>query len=73
MITLYTFGPMFGLIDANPFVSKAHMLLKLAKLLYQTDTTGFNKAPKKKFVGRQTLWRRRERIRVCRIHTVPRF
>jgi glutathione S-transferase len=48
MITLYTFGPMFGLIDASPFVSKAHMLLKLAKLPYQTDSKGFDKAPKKK-------------------------
>jgi glutathione S-transferase len=48
MITLYTFGPMFGLPDASPFVTKAHMLLKLAKLPYQSDTNGFNKAPKQK-------------------------
>jgi glutathione S-transferase len=48
MITLYTFGPMFGLPDASPFVTKAHMLLKLAKRPYQADTKGFNKAPKQK-------------------------
>jgi glutathione S-transferase len=48
MITLYTFGPMFGLPDASPFCSKAHLLLKLANLPYQADTNGFNKAPKKK-------------------------
>jgi glutathione S-transferase len=48
MITLYTFGPAFGLADASPFVTKAHMLLKLAKRPYQTDSKGFGKAPKKK-------------------------
>jgi glutathione S-transferase len=48
MITLYTFGPFFGLPDASPFVMKAEMLLKLAKLPYQTNTRGFTKAPKGK-------------------------
>ncbi|BAQ15943.1 glutathione S-transferase family protein [Methyloceanibacter caenitepidi] len=48
MITLYTFGPAFGLPDMSPFVMKAEMLLKLAGLVYGTDTTGFSKAPKGK-------------------------
>jgi glutathione S-transferase len=48
MITLYTFGPFFGLPDASPFVMKAEMLLKLAKLEYRTDPRGFTKAPKGK-------------------------
>ena len=30
VITLYTFGPFFGLPDPSPFVMKAEMLLKLA-------------------------------------------
>lgn len=48
MITLYAFGPAFGLPDASPFVTKAEMLLKMANLPYRTDTTGFSKAPKGK-------------------------
>jgi glutathione S-transferase len=48
MITLYTFGPAFGLPDPSPFVTKAEMLLKLAGLPYRTDQTGFRKAPKGK-------------------------
>lgn len=48
MITLYTFGPAFGLIDPSPFVTKAEMLLKLAELPYRTDATGYRKAPKGK-------------------------
>jgi hypothetical protein len=32
MITLYTFGPYFGLPDASPFVTKAMLLLKFAAL-----------------------------------------
>lgn len=48
MITLYTFGPAFGLPDPSPFVVKGEMLLKLAGLPYQTDTHGFNRAPKGK-------------------------
>lgn len=48
MITLYTFGPAFGLPDPSPFVTKAEMLLKLAGLPYQTNTKGFRKAPKGK-------------------------
>ncbi|MEI9900922.1 MAG: glutathione S-transferase family protein [Hyphomicrobium sp.] len=48
MITLYTFGPAFGLPDASPFVMKAEVLLKMSGLPYRTDTTGFSKAPKGK-------------------------
>lgn len=48
MITLYTFGPAFGLPDPSPFVTKAEVLLKMAGLPYRTDTTGFKAAPKGK-------------------------
>ena len=48
MITLYTFGPHFGLPDGSPFVMKAEMLLKLAGLPYETNRRGFPKAPKGK-------------------------
>ncbi|NEX64113.1 glutathione S-transferase family protein [Noviherbaspirillum galbum] len=48
MITLYAFGPAFGLLDPSPFVTKAHMLLRMAGLPYRCDTTGFLKAPKGK-------------------------
>jgi len=48
MITLYTFGPYFGLPEASPFVMKGEMLLKLSGLEYQTNTRGLGKAPKGK-------------------------
>jgi enamine deaminase RidA (YjgF/YER057c/UK114 family) len=48
MITLYAFGPGFGMPDPSPFVTKAEVLLKMAGLAYRTDTTGFRKAPKGK-------------------------
>ena len=48
MITLYTFGPAFGLPDPSPFVMKAEVLLKLSGLPYRTDGKGFSKAPKGK-------------------------
>ena len=48
MITLYTFGPAFGLPDPSPFVIKAELLLKLAGLPYRCVTGGFRKAPKGK-------------------------
>lgn len=48
MITLYTFGPAFGLPDPSPFVMKAELLLKLAGLPYQTNTRGLGRAPKGK-------------------------
>jgi len=48
MITLYTFGPAFGLPDPSPFVMKAQMLLKIAKVGYEENTKGFFRAPKGK-------------------------
>ena len=48
MITLYTFGPYFGLPDGSPFVIKAMMLLKFAGLEYGEDRGGYGKAPKGK-------------------------
>jgi glutathione S-transferase len=48
MITLYTFGPWFGLPDGSPFVTKAMILLKMAGLAYQEDRGGYFKAPKGK-------------------------
>ncbi len=48
MITLYTFGPYFGLPDASPFVVKVMLLLKFAGLPYREDRGGFGKAPKGK-------------------------
>lgn len=48
MITLFTFGPYFGLPDPSPFVTKAEVLIKMAGLAYRTDRGGFRKAPKGK-------------------------
>jgi Glutathione S-transferase N-terminal domain len=48
MITLYTFGPAFGLPDPSPFVTKAETLIRMAGLRYRTNTEGFSKAPKRK-------------------------
>ena len=48
MITLYTFGPAFRLVDASPFVTKAVVLMKMSGLAFKTNTKGFNKAPKGK-------------------------
>lgn len=45
MITLYSFGPAFGLPDQSPFVTKIEMLLKMANLLYHTDVTGPARVP----------------------------
>jgi len=48
MLTLYTFGPKFGLPDASPFVTKTLVQLKMSGLPFETDTNGFGKAPKGK-------------------------
>jgi glutathione S-transferase len=48
MITLYVFGPAFGLPDASHFVMKTEVQLKMAKLAYRKDPTGFPNAPKGK-------------------------
>src|ERR1700722_5851477 len=48
VITLFTFGPYFGLPDGSPFVTKAMLLLKFAGLAYREDRSGYGKAPKGK-------------------------
>jgi glutathione S-transferase len=48
MITLHTFGPMFGLPDPSPFVTKADVLLKMSGLPYKTVIGDLRKAPKGK-------------------------
>jgi len=48
MITLQTFGPMFGLPDPSPFVTKADMLFKMSGLPYQTAIGNLGQAPKGK-------------------------
>lgn len=48
MITLYSFGPYFGLPDPSPFVMKAMLLLKFAGLDYVEKRGGPMKAPKGK-------------------------
>ncbi|MCI0699322.1 glutathione S-transferase family protein [candidate division KSB1 bacterium] len=48
MITLYTFGPYFGLPDGSPFVTKAMILLKFAGLPYEENRNGYGRAPKGK-------------------------
>ncbi len=48
MITLYGFGPAFGIPDPSPFVIKVEVLLKMAGLAFRTDTNGLTKAPKRK-------------------------
>jgi glutathione S-transferase len=48
MITLYTFGPYFGMPDGSPFCIKAEVLLKMSGLPYRLDHGGFMKAPKGK-------------------------
>lgn len=48
MLTLYGGGPAFGLPDASPFVSKAHVLLKMAGVPYTFAKANFRKAPKGK-------------------------
>lgn len=48
MITLYAFGPAFGLPDPSPYVMKTAIQLQMAGLPYRTDFTGFPVAPKGK-------------------------
>jgi glutathione S-transferase len=48
MITLYAFGPAWGLPDPSPFVTKVMVLLKMAGLPFETDNKGFRKAPRGK-------------------------
>lgn len=51
MITLFTFGPRFGLPDPSPFVTKVEVLLKLAGVPFETshaNASAPGKAPKGK-------------------------
>lgn len=48
MITLYGFGPAFGLPDPSPFVTKAEVLLKMAGLPYEKKRGDFKTNPKGK-------------------------
>jgi glutathione S-transferase len=50
MITLFGFGPAFGLPDPSPFVTKVEVLLKMEGLPYRTESSmaAFRKAPKGK-------------------------
>lgn len=48
MITLYSYGPAFGLPDPSPFVVKTEVLLKMADLAYEHARGDPRKAPKGK-------------------------
>jgi glutathione S-transferase len=48
MITLYTFGPGFGLPDPSPFVTKADVLLQMSGCPYECKRADVRKAPKAK-------------------------
>lgn len=48
MITLYAFGPMWGMPDPSPFVIKTLVQLKMAGLPFRIDYEGYPRAPKGK-------------------------
>ncbi len=48
MITLYTFGPKFGLPDPSTFCMKVLVLLKMSGLEFDAATANLRKAPKGK-------------------------
>lgn len=48
MITLYGFGPLFGLPDPSPFVMKVEIQLKMSGLAWRRDRGGPLAAPKGK-------------------------
>ena len=50
MITLYTFGPMFGLADPSPFVTKTLVQMKMSGVPFRIDAGpgALRKAPKGK-------------------------
>ncbi len=48
MLTLFTFGPAFGLPDPSPFVMKVETLLRIAGIAHQTKRANLRRAPKGK-------------------------
>ena len=48
MITLYNFGPGFGLPEVSPYCMKTEIQLKMAGLAYRKEEGGYPKAPKGK-------------------------
>lgn len=50
MITLYSFGPCFGVMDASPFVVKVDLFLRITKLAYsvRSGASYLKKSPKGK-------------------------
>src|SRR5262245_1402886 len=48
MILLQTIGPMFGLPDPSPFVTKLDVLLRMSELPDETQRGDFRQAPKGK-------------------------
>jgi glutathione S-transferase len=48
MIILQTIGPMFGLLDPSPFVTKMDVLLKMSGVPYESKPGDFRQAPKGK-------------------------
>jgi glutathione S-transferase len=48
MLTLYTFGPYFGLPDGSPFCIKAQTLLAMSGLPHRVEKMNFRQAPKGK-------------------------
>lgn len=48
MLTVYAFGPAFGLSDTSPFVVKLETWLRMAQIPYRSERGDIRKAPKKK-------------------------
>lgn len=48
MLTVYVFGPGFGLSDTSPYVVKLETWLRMAKVPYRSERGDLRKAPKKK-------------------------
>lgn len=48
MLTVYGFGPAFGLPDTSPFVVKVQTWLQMAQVAYRNERGDLRKAPKKK-------------------------
>ena len=48
MITLYSFGPYFGLPEPSPFTMKTQVQLKMAGLAFASEYGGIDRSPKHK-------------------------